>query len=132
MNSKTQERESLALKNLNGVYQNSSQDRNQIQGKTSGLESLGLKNLGQVYWNLAVPQLIEHSIVRQEGILASNGALCVNTGKYTGRSPKDKFIVDEPSIHDEIDWNTVNVPIAIEKFDLLYKRMLAYVQGKRK
>ena len=130
MNSKTQERESLALKNLNGVYQNSSQDRNQIQGKTSWLESLGLKNLGQVYWNLAVPQLIEHSIVRQEGILASNGALCVNTGKYTGRSPKDKFIVDEPSIHDEIDWNTVNVPIAIEKFDLLYKRMLAYVQGK--
>jgi phosphoenolpyruvate carboxykinase (ATP) len=130
MNSKTQERESLALKNLNGVYQNSSQDRNQSNGKTSGLESLGLKNLGQVYWNLAVPQLIEHSIVRQEGILASNGALCVNTGKYTGRSPKDKFIVDEPSIHDEIDWNTVNVPIAIEKFDLLYKRMLAYVQGK--
>jgi phosphoenolpyruvate carboxykinase (ATP) len=130
MNSKTQERESLALKNLNGVYQNSSQDRNQIKGKTSGLEPLGLKNLGQVYWNLAVPQLIEHSIVRQEGILASNGALCVNTGKYTGRSPKDKFIVDEPSIHDEIDWNTVNVPIAIEKFDLLYKRMLAYVQGK--
>ena len=130
MNSKTQERESLALKNLNGVYQNSSQDRNQSNGKTSGLESLGLKNLGQVYWNLAVPQLIEHSIVRQEGILASNGALCVNTGKYTGRSPKDKFIVDEPSIHDEIDWNTVNVPIATEKFDLLYKRMLAYVQGK--
>ena len=130
MNSKTQERESLALKNLNGVYQNSSQDRNQIQGNTSELESLGLKNLGQVYWNLAVPQLIEHSIIRQEGILASNGALCVNTGKYTGRSPKDKFIVDEPSIHDEIDWNTVNVPIAIDKFDLLYKRMLAYVQGK--
>ena len=130
MNSKTQERESLALKNLNGVYQNSSQDQNQSHGKTSRLESLGLKNLGQVYWNLAVPQLIEHSIVRQEGILASNGALCVNTGKYTGRSPKDKFIVDEPSIHDEIDWNTVNVPIAIEKFDLLYKRMLAYVQGK--
>ena len=130
MNSKTQERESLALKNLNGVYQNSSQDRNQSNGKTSGLESLGLKNLGQVYWNLAVPQLIEHSIVRQEGILASNGALCVNTGKYTGRSPKDKFIVDEPSIHDEIDWNTVNVPIVIENFDLLYKRMLAYVQGK--
>lgn len=130
MNSKTQERESLALKNLNGVYQNSSQDRNQINGKTPRLESLGLKNLGQVYWNLPVPQLIEHSIVRQEGILASNGALCVNTGKYTGRSPKDKFIVDEPSIYDEIDWNTVNVPIAIEKFDLLYKRMLAYVQGK--
>lgn len=130
MNSKTQARESLALKNLNGVYQNSSQDRHQINGKTSGLEALGLKNLGQVYWNLPVPELIEHAIIRKEGTLASNGALCVNTGKYTGRSPKDKFIVDEPSIHDEIDWNTVNVPIASDKFDLLYKRMLAYVQGK--
>ena len=130
MNSKTQNRESLALKNLNGFYQTSSQDKRYTNGQTYGLESLGLKNLGQVYWNLSVPQLIEHSIVRQEGILASNGALCVKTGKYTGRSPKDKFIVDEPSIHDEIDWNTVNVPIAIEKFDLLYKRMLAYIQGK--
>jgi phosphoenolpyruvate carboxykinase (ATP) len=130
MNSKTQNRESLALKNLNGFYQNSPQDKRYTNGQTDGLESLGLKNLGQVYWNLSVPQLIEHSIVRQEGILASNGALCVKTGKYTGRSPKDKFIVDEPSIHDEIDWNTVNVPLAIEKFDLLYKRMLAYIQGK--
>ncbi|HEY9609110.1 phosphoenolpyruvate carboxykinase (ATP) [Allocoleopsis sp.] len=130
MNSKTQNRESLALKNLNGFYQNYSQDKKDTNGKIDGLESLGLKNLGQVYWNLSVPKLIEHSIVRQEGILASNGALCVKTGKYTGRSPKDKFIVDEPSIHNEIDWNTVNVPIAIEKFDLLYKRMLAYIQGK--
>ncbi|HAA28170.1 MAG TPA: phosphoenolpyruvate carboxykinase (ATP), partial [Cyanobacteria bacterium UBA8553] len=89
-----------------------------------------MKNLGQVYWNLSVPQLVEHALVHQEGVLASNGALCVSTGKYTGRSPNDKFIVDEPEIHDEIDWNKVNVPISVEKFDLLYKRMLAYVQGK--
>jgi len=130
MNNKTQALESLDRKNLNGVYQSFSLEKRQINGKTYGLESLGLKNLGQVYWNLSVPQLVEHAIGRQEGTLASNGALCIRTGKYTGRSPKDKFIVDEPSIHDEIDWNTVNVPISIEKFDLLYKRMLAYVQGR--
>lgn len=130
MNTKTDNRESLGLKKFYGVYQNFSPEKNQMDEKIYGLESLGLKNLGQAYWNLSVPQLVEHALIRQEGILASNGALCVNTGKYTGRSPKDKFIVDEPEIHDEIDWNKVNVPISVEKFDLLYKRMLAYVQGK--
>jgi phosphoenolpyruvate carboxykinase (ATP) len=130
MNSKTYEGKSIALKNLKEVTQKFPEDSTQFNGKTYGLKSLGLKNLGHVYWNLSVPQLIEHALVRQEGILASNGALCVRTGKYTGRSPKDKFIVDEPDIHDEIDWNKVNVPIPIEKFDRLYERMLAYVQGK--
>ena len=94
------------------------------------LESLKLKNLGQVYRNLSASQLIEHALVRGEGVLAANGALCVRTGKYTGRSPNDKFIVDEPSIHDEVDWNRVNVPLSVEKFDLLYKQMLSYVQGR--
>lgn len=130
MNTKTGNRESLGLKKLNGVYQNFSSEKTQMNDKTYGLKYLGLKNLGHVYWNLSVPQLVEHALVRQEGVLASNGALCVTTGKYTGRSPNDKFIVDEPKIHDEIDWNKVNVPISVEKFDLLYKRMLAYVQGK--
>src|SRR5919199_207124 len=130
MNNKTQALESLDRKNLNGVYQNFSLEKRQINGKTDGLESLGLKNLGQVYWNLSVPQLVEHAIGRQEGTLASNGAFCVKTGKYTGRSPQDKFIVDEPSIHDEVDWNQVNVPISVEKFDHLYKRVMTYVQGR--
>jgi phosphoenolpyruvate carboxykinase (ATP) len=130
MNSKTYQLNSLILTKLNQVYQRFSQVSNQINGKTYGLENLGLKNLGQLYRNLSVPQLIEHALVRSEGVLASNGALCVKTGKYTGRSPKDKFIVDEPSIHDEVDWNSVNVPLPVEKFDLLYKRMLAYLQDR--
>lgn len=130
MNSKTHARESLGRKNLHGVYHNIPQQKTQMDGTTKGLEPLGLKNLGHVYWNLSVPELVEHALARGEGILASNGALCVQTGKYTGRSPGDKFIVDEPGIRDEVDWNKVNVPIAAEKFDLLYKRMLAYVQGR--
>lgn len=95
-----------------------------------GLESLGMKNLGHVYQNLPVSQLIEHALMRGEGVLAANGSLSVKTGKYTGRSPQDKFIVDEPSIHDEVDWNQVNVPISVEKFDQLYKRVITYVQGR--
>lgn len=94
------------------------------------LDSLGMKNLGNVYRNLPVSQLIEHALARGEGVLAANGSLSVKTGKYTGRSPEDKFIVDEPSIHDEVDWNKVNVPISVEKFNLLYKRVLTYVQGR--
>ncbi|HAX86366.1 MAG TPA: phosphoenolpyruvate carboxykinase (ATP) [Cyanobacteria bacterium UBA11370] len=116
--------------NLNQVYQTLSQATPHMNDNTYGLESLGLKNLGHIYRNLSVPQLIEKALARGEAILTANGALCVETGKYTGRSPADKFIVDEPGVHDEVDWNRVNVGLSKEKFDLLYKRMLAYVQGR--
>ncbi len=95
-----------------------------------GLEKLGLKNINHVYRNLSVPELIEHSLARGEGILADNGTLCVNTGKYTGRSPNDKFIVDEPSSREEIHWNDLNVPISEQNFEFLYRRVLSYCQRK--
>ena len=102
---------------------------NQIH-PTYGLENLGMKNLGRVYRNLSVPQLVEQAIERHEGVLADNGALVVETGKYTGRSPKDKFIVKEANSEKEIDWNQHNAPISEEKFQQLYRKVLAYVQGK--
>ncbi|MGK7915290.1 MAG: phosphoenolpyruvate carboxykinase (ATP) [Prochloraceae cyanobacterium] len=97
---------------------------------TYGLEDLGMKNLGQIYRNLSVPQLVERALARGEGQLASNGALVVETGKYTGRSPNDKFIVDEPSSRDDIDWNRDNVPISEENFARLYRKVLSYIQGR--
>lgn len=97
---------------------------------TFGLETLGMKNLGRVYRNLSVSKLVEHALARREGVLAANGALCVNTGKYTGRSPNDKFIVDEPSSREEIHWNQLNVPISEENFNRLYRRVLSYIQGR--
>jgi phosphoenolpyruvate carboxykinase (ATP) len=97
---------------------------------TYGLDALQLKNLGHVYRNLSVAKLIEHSLARGEAILAENGALCVKTGKYTGRSPDDKFIVDEPSCHDEVHWSKTNVPITEENFKRLYRRVISYVQGR--
>ncbi len=117
------------------ITQSSLERKLAINGKecnypTYGLEALGLKNLGRVYRNLSVPQLVERALARGEGKLANNGSLVVETGKYTGRSPKDKFIVDEPSSRDEIDWNHLNVPISEENFQRLYHRVLAYVQGR--
>jgi phosphoenolpyruvate carboxykinase (ATP) len=98
--------------------------------QTYGLESLGIKHPGHIYRNLSVPKLIEHSLARGESILANNGALCVKTGKYTGRSPNDKFIVDEATSREEIHWNKVNVAISEDNFALLYRRVLSYIQGR--
>jgi len=82
-----------------------------------------------VYHNLTTAKLIEIAVQRKEGLLALNGALRVSTGKYTGRSPNDKFIVDVPAIHNDIAWGS-NKPFSAEKFDKLYNQMLAHMQGK--
>ncbi|MCF6138364.1 phosphoenolpyruvate carboxykinase (ATP) [Pseudalkalibacillus berkeleyi] len=80
--------------------------------------------------NLATPTLVEKAISRGEGVLSSTGALQVETGKYTGRSPKDKYIVMEPSVKDKIDWGSVNQPIEEEKFNNLYRKVLKYLDEK--
>ena len=94
-----------------------------------GLEKLGLKP-SVVYRNLEPAQLTEEAIKRGEGSLSSTGALVVTTGKYTGRSPKDKFIVDTAGVHNEIAWGNVNRPISREKFDAIKAKMIAYMEGK--
>ena len=79
--------------------------------------------------NLSTAQLVELSILRGEGRLASNGAVVVETGKRTGRSPQDRFIVDEPSISSAVDWGPINHPIAPEIFDALWERVQLYLEG---
>jgi len=88
-----------------------------------------INGASHVYHNVTVAKLIEMALQRKEGLLAENGAFIVSTGKYTGRSPKDKFIVDVPEVHDEIAWGN-NKPISAEKFDQLYNRMKTHMQGK--
>lgn len=99
-------------------------------GVTERLIALSLNGGGRVYRNLSVPELVEHALQREAGQLSSSGALCVATGKYTGRSPKDRFIVDEPAVHAEVDWNVHNRPIDESTFDHLYQRALEYVKGR--
>ena len=98
--------------------------------ETYGLESLGIINPSAVYRNLAPAKLVEKALCRGEGKLSATGALCVTTGKYTGRSPDDKFIVDSKGVHDDIAWGKVNVPTTQEVFDALYEKMVAYLQNR--
>ena len=90
---------------------------------TKDLEKLGIVNVIQIYRNLTPAELVEHALKRGEGTLSSSGALVVTTGKYTGRSPKDKYIVDTPGVHEKIAWGNVNKPIEKEKFDSIYNKL---------
>ena len=98
--------------------------------QTYGLEKLGIINASAVYRNLTPAQLTEHALRRGEGTLSNTGALVVKTGKYTGRSANDKFIVDTPAVHDEIAWGKVNRPIEKAKYEAIKSKVIAYLQNK--
>jgi phosphoenolpyruvate carboxykinase (ATP) len=80
--------------------------------------------------NLSPAQLYEHAVRRDEGILAANGPLVVRTGKHTGRSPKDKYLVDEPDAHDNVWWGGFNTPISEERYDDLKARVMAHMNER--
>ncbi len=82
------------------------------------------------YWNPGIAQLYEHAMQRNEGILASDGAFVVRTGQFTGRSPKDKYIVREESTETTVQWGPVNQPLSEEHFEGLYRRMLSFWKGR--
>jgi phosphoenolpyruvate carboxykinase (ATP) len=88
-----------------------------------------LKKATKVNYSLTAPVLAERAVQRGEGTLTASGALRVATGKYTGRSPNDKFVVDAGDAHEAIDWGS-NKPFAADKFARLYERMLAYAEGR--
>jgi len=94
-----------------------------------GLEIHGLHNLNTAYWNLGTAQLLEHAIQRREGSLAANGALVVRTGQFTGRSPKDKFIVRDEITDATINWGPVNQSLSEAHFNRIYDKMRAFWQG---
>jgi phosphoenolpyruvate carboxykinase (ATP) len=94
------------------------------------LAYLGLANVEAAYWNLSVSELVEDTILRGEGVLSSTGALAVDTGEFTGRSPKDKFIVFDDITKDTVWWGDVNIKFDSSKFDSLYNRVTAYLTGK--
>lgn len=95
-----------------------------------GLEGIGIKNAKSVWWNLSTPELYEQVVSRNEGLISHLGPLVVRTGQHTGRAPNDKFIVREPSSEDKIWWGKVNRPFELDRFERLYERALAYLQGK--
>ncbi|PAQ14551.1 phosphoenolpyruvate carboxykinase (ATP) [Bacillus sp. FJAT-42315] len=89
-----------------------------------------LLNGSNITMQPSVPTLVEKVLTRKEGVLTASGAVRAETGKYTGRSPKDKFIVEEASVKDKIDWGSVNQPISEEVFDQLYTKVIDYLKQK--
>ena len=95
-------------------------------GKELRLDALGLNQIDKVHRNLSVESLIEETVKNGEGIIGPRGATIVDTGKFTGRSPKDKYIVDEPSSTDKVWWGSVNKKIDESIFDELYASVVDY------
>lgn len=94
-----------------------------------GIDQLGIQ-ASQVHHNLCAARLVKKSLERGEATLSSTGALSVETGKYTGRSPYDKYIVDSPAVHDRIHWGNVNRPIERRIFNRIKGDMIEYLNGK--
>lgn len=80
----------------------------------------------QVHYQLSPEKLVSQTLERQQGSLSSSGALCVDTGAFTGRSPKDKFTVIDDTTRDTVDWGDVNRPISEAHFHGLYSKIRAY------
>ena len=97
--------------------------------RIAAVAALGIRST-EIRWNLSEPLLIEETVRRGTGRLAKGGALVVDTTPYTGRSPKDKFIVEDPAIAEEIAWGKVNVGISAEVFDALYDRVCAHLSER--
>ena len=93
------------------------------------LEDQGIEGLGNVYYNLMEPALVEAALKRDEGTLGQGGTFLVTTGKFTGRSPKDKHVVKTDSVADTIWWEN-NAAMSPEGFDALHADMLAHMKGK--
>lgn len=94
------------------------------------LSSIGLGNVATEFWNLSPAELVEHTIIRGEGKLVDSGALAIDTGEFTGRSPKDKFTVCDAKTENTVWWGDINIKFDSEKFTKLFNRVADYLSGK--
>lgn len=90
----------------------------------------GIHLQGKCHYQLLPDELISHALEREEGVLSNTGALIINTGDFTGRSPKDKFIVKDSITAQTVDWNDFNQPLDEKYFQRIYQRMTTYLTGK--
>lgn len=104
-----------------------------LTNKTTEIPSMtdyGLKN-EKIHYQLSSQELQRLTVEKEQGVEASSGALAVNTGEFTGRSPRDRFIVKGPITKDEVWWGDVNLSFEPEKFDALYDKVLTYLSEKQ-
>jgi phosphoenolpyruvate carboxykinase (ATP) len=95
-----------------------------------GLDAQGLPSSAKIHWNLLTAPLVEHAISRGEGQLAQDGPLVVRTGKHTGRSANDRFVVRNAVSNDTVWWGKSNRPMDADAFDRLYDDFIAHLGTK--
>jgi len=100
-----------------------------IRPADSSLTDLGILE-GEAHWNLPPHQLTAMDVAAGQAKMTNTGAIAVDTGEFTGRSPKDKFIVKDTLTENAIWWNEFNIPFDASKFDILYSKMIDYLNGK--
>jgi len=96
----------------------------------ANLADLGLGNVAHAFWNLPPAVLVEETLLKGQGELSDTGALAIDTGEFTGRSPKDRFVVCDDKTENTVWWGDINIKFDAEKFDLLYDKMCAYLTGR--
>lgn len=104
-----------------------------FHGKISALadlEAYGIRNNANQYCNLSQQELVQETLLHGQGTLSDQGALCIRTGAFTGRSPDDKFTVDDALTHDSVDWNKFNKPFSKDQFNALLEKMCRYFDDK--
>jgi phosphoenolpyruvate carboxykinase (ATP) len=101
-----------------------------LKSAKATVADLGLANVAAAYWNLTPAELVEEAVIRGEGTLVDSGALAADTGEFTGRSPKDRFIVCDETTENSVWWGDVNIKFDPAKFDLLHNRVCAYLSNK--
>jgi len=101
-----------------------------LKSQKSGLEATGLSKVNAAYWNLEAAELIEIAVKNGEGHLTDTGALMCDTGTFTGRSPKDRFIVKDELTSDKVWWGDINQPFTTENFDKIYNKMIGFLEDK--
>ncbi len=96
----------------------------------NALINIGIKSGENVHYQLSPEELTKQTVARKEGVLNDTGALVIKTGEFTGRSPKDKFIVKDDITSEAVHWNDFNIPIEPKYFDVIYKKMLCHLENK--
>ncbi|WP_421878340.1 phosphoenolpyruvate carboxykinase (ATP) [Marinoscillum sp.] len=101
-----------------------------LKSQKNDLSTLNM-TVREAHWNLSQAELIEEAVLNKEAHLADSGALMCDTGKFTGRSPKDRFIVKDDKTKDAVWWGDINIPFSESNFDQLYAKMMSFLEDKK-
>lgn len=101
-----------------------------LKNPNASIADLGLKNVATAHWNLTSAELVEETILQGMGELTDTGALAIDTGEFTGRSPKDKFTVLDAETEKTVWWGDINIKFDSAKFDQMFTRIQAYLTGR--